>query len=216
MTSQFGLRADELACRRDDRLLFDALGFHAEKGQMLEICGKNGSGKTTLLRLLCGLRQPDEGQIFWRGQNILDDPENYRQTLCYVGHLSGLKADLSPYDNLCAESQLFGVSQDAVEPALQSLGLGREIDIPCHRLSAGQLQRASLARLLVRGADLWILDEPCASLDRDAQLNVQTILENHALAGGTVVFTTHQPIEFKRADVRQLWLSKSPGDAVDA
>ncbi len=213
MNSSTGLVANALACRRADRLLFENLGFHAAPGQLLEICGRNGSGKTTLLRLLCGLRQPDEGQITWQGQDIHADTEVFRRALCYIGHLNGLKADLSPLENLLADARLFGANPARVEAALETLGLLREIDLPCQRLSAGQKQRTALARLLIRGTPLWILDEPCASLDRQAQQQVQRLLESHANNGGTVIFTTHQPLVFEQGNVTQLWLAEAGADA---
>lgn len=213
MTLQYSLRAEQISCRRNDRLLFQNLDLQTDAGDMLEICGRNGSGKTTLLRMLCGLRRPDEGDIFWRDKSIYREAEEYRSDLCYVGHQSGLKEDLSPYDNLCAEAQLYGADISNVEGSLERLGLKREIDVPCRRLSAGQRQRTALARLLVRKARLWILDEPYASLDRQAQADIQTLLEAHALQGGTVIFTTHQPIEFNRVQVKQLWLDKGQVDA---
>ena len=210
MTDSPGLVAQNLSCRRDDRLLFESLSFGVKPGEILEICGPNGSGKTTLLRILAGLRQADTGDITWHGRNTRKDTDFYRSQFCFLGHLNGLKADLSPYENLRAEMALFAQQDVSIDAALAKLGLKREADTPTRRLSAGQKQRTSLARLLIRASRLWILDEPCASLDQQAQQQIQDIIEAHALDGGSVVFTTHQPISFRAIHARQLWLQEAP------
>lgn len=204
-----GLTIEALACRRHDRLLFEDLSFGVSPGQILEVCGPNGSGKTTLLRLLCGLRQPDEGQISWQGACIDENPDSYREALCYLGHRPGLNADLSAVENLRLEAAIYAIEESRIRPALSELGLQREQDIACRQLSAGQRQRVALARLLLRPAALWILDEPGASLDIQAQQQIQSLMAGHAQDGGAVIFTTHQPLSIESVDVQQLMLGSA-------
>jgi heme exporter protein A len=104
------------------------------------------------------------------------------------------------------EAAVFGVEETEIAAALEELGLAAQQDLPCLSLSAGQRQRVALARLLMRKAPLWILDEPCASLDYQAQQQVQAILSAHAQSGGSVLFTTHQALPFEGVDVQELIL----------
>lgn len=201
-----GLTVSGISCRRHERLLFDELSFRLDGGEMLEIRGANGSGKTSLLRMLCGLRRPDTGVIAWQGRAIHEDQPGFRAQLCSIGHKPGLNGDLSALENLRLEAALFAADDQRVSGALSELGLQREQNLPCRLLSAGQRQRASLARLLIRSTRLWILDEPCASLDRAAQSQVQALMLRHARDGGCVVFTTHQPLPFDGVQVPQLTL----------
>lgn len=204
-----GLSVQGLACRRHDRLLFENLQLRLQPGEVLEVCGPNGAGKTSLLRLLCGLRNPDAGVIEWLGQSIEDDPGRFRNDLCYVGHRQGLNGDLSASENLRLEAAVFGLSPDT-PAALQIMGLPPNLqELPTRQLSAGQRQRASLARLLIRKVPLWILDEPIASLDREAQTQVIGMIAQQARSGGAVAFTTHQPISINDIDVRKLVLGET-------
>ena len=204
-----GLSAQDLSCRRHDRLLFSGLGLQVQPGEVLEVCGPNGSGKTTLLRILCGLRQPDTGAILWQGSSITKDPTIYRGMMCYLGHRQGMNSDLSPYENLRVEADILGLENAQIPKALVDLGLSSRLqNLPCRQLSAGQKQRASLARLLMRKAALWILDEPIASLDGAAQQLVLQLLAQHVNTGGMVVFTTHQPMQLDGIAVKQLMLGQ--------
>lgn len=204
--SEMGLRVSDLSCRRHDRLLFEDLSFSLQPGRLLEVRGPNGSGKTSLLRLLCGLREADSGTVHWQGVDIHEDPAAFRAQLCYSGHRPGINGDLSPIENLTLEAAVFGIDRQRIVAALDQLGLAKQHNLPCRSLSAGQRQRVALARLFMRQAPLWILDEPCASLDLEAQRQVQAILSAQAKAGGCVLFTTHQPLPFEDVEVDELML----------
>ena len=92
------LQANQLSCIRDDRVLFEGLSFELNAGQILLLEGKNGSGKTSLLRILCGFREPDEGELLW-GFDAINDSQ-YQTDMAYVGHLDGVKKELTVYENL--------------------------------------------------------------------------------------------------------------------
>ena len=90
----------DLACRRGGRPVFDRLSFGLGAGELLALTGRNGSGKTTLLRALALLVRPDAGTIRWQGADIRAEPEAWRGRLAWLGHLEGLKGDLSVRENL--------------------------------------------------------------------------------------------------------------------
>ena len=96
--STYSLEGRSLSCIRDDRVLFEQLTFELFSGQVLLLEGKNGSGKTSLLRILCGFREPDAGAIHWCGDAINDSP--FYAQMAYVGHLDGVKKELTVLENL--------------------------------------------------------------------------------------------------------------------
>ena len=191
------LEVSNLECVRGDRRLFKDVSFALRAGELLQIHGPNGSGKTSLLRMLCGLVLPAEGKISWQGFGIGDLREEYAQAVTYIGHLPAVKDELSALENLSIASELSGIhlSQDQVFSALRRMGLGGRELLPAKVLSQGQRRRVALARLLVSGATLWILDEPLTALDVAAVKLMQSLIEAHLHKGGMVILTTHQDIE---------------------
>jgi heme exporter protein A len=190
------LSATELTCSRGERRLFEGLAFALDAGEWLHVKGQNGSGKTTLLRTLVGLSPPDAGRTAWRGVDIRHDPQGYRTAVVYLGHPAALKDDLTPLENLRLALALDGVatSPKALADALARVDLGDHQDLPVRHLSAGQKRRVLLARLLLRPADLWVLDEPFNALDSSASALLGVLLEDHLAGGGVAVLTSHQPV----------------------
>lgn len=190
------LSVQNLACVRGDRLLFKSVGFELNAGGLLYVLGENGSGKTSLLRLLCGFLRPEEGAVFWREENIKQDPEAYLSDLLYIGHLNGLKDDLTALENLLMSTRLAGYESDAERAlaALAAIGLDRCANLPVRVLSQGQKRRVALARLWLTDTLLWVLDEPFSALDA-ASVDVLALrLSQHMLNGGMTIITTHQNV----------------------
>ena len=198
------LSVQQLACERGRKRLFTGVDFQLQPGQCLHIQGANGAGKTSLLRIVCGLAEAASGVVRWRDQDTRLDPGAFRADLVYLGHTPGLKDEFSAFENLCFQSQLDGVtsSPQQVEAALQRVGLGRQQALPLRRLSQGQKRRAALARLIVRAAPLWVLDEPLAALDLPAQQLVADLLAGHLHAGGLALVTSHQPLGVECLNLR--------------
>ncbi|TAN48370.1 MAG: cytochrome c biogenesis heme-transporting ATPase CcmA [Methylococcaceae bacterium] len=194
------LEATQLECQRGDRVLFSGLNFSITAGSLLLIEGENGAGKTSLLRLLCGLSRPAAGDILWRGIGIHTQRSVYHGEMAYLGHHGGVKLELSTLENLAAFCALRRArSLPEMEEALYQVGLNGFEDAPGRRLSAGQKQRLTLARLLLSGALLWVLDEPYTALDVDGIALVNGMLERHAAHGGSAILTSHQPVSLNAA-----------------
>lgn len=191
--SQAQLYADSLCCVRDQRTLFRNLSFQLHIGECLQIEGLNGAGKTSLLRILCGLLSPQEGTIYWRGEDIDENRPAYHRELLYIGHTPGLKDELSPLQNLRFYSSLHKQSEDFAA-ALDQVGLYGYEDIPVRSLSAGQKRRVALARLWLSDVPLWILDEPLTAIDSAGVHNLERRLEHHCQQGGCLLLTSHQTL----------------------
>jgi len=190
MTTLVSLQASQLSCIRDDRVLFSGLDFTVQSGQVLLIEGPNGSGKTSLLRILTGLRRPDQGNLFWCGDSVEELAAIYYQDVAYVGHMNGMKDDLSVTENL-RYAQSLAVPTLSVNESLQQVGLQGYQETPIRFLSAGQKRRLALARLLCTRKRLWILDEPFTSLDKASIKMFEGYIERHVEQGGVVVMTSH-------------------------
>src|SRR5580704_5124462 len=161
------LEVTDLACRRGGRRVFDHLSFALGAGELLALTGRNGSGKTTLLRALALLVRPDAGTVRWQGADVRAEPETWRGRLAWLGHLEGLKGDLSVRENLLVAERLRGA------------------------LSAGQRRRVALARVVLSQAPIWLLDEPLNALDAPAQAAFRVVLQKHLAAGGRAIAATH-------------------------
>jgi heme exporter protein A len=185
------LRASGLCFARDGEPIFGPLAFEAGSGGALVVEGANGAGKTTLLRVLAGLIDPTEGELFWQGER-LPDSRRVAGSIAVLGHHLGIKVELSPLENLQFRSALGGLRHGmTAATALRSVGLEGYEDTPVRSLSAGQRKRTALAALLLSPAPLWLLDEPYANLDREGQRVVDRMLETHCLRGGAAIFTSH-------------------------
>ena len=202
------LSADNLVGVRGDRLLFKQLNFNLSNGTVFYLQGENGSGKTTLLRTICGLSKPYEGTIHWCGDNINSLAEEYSKNILYIGHLPGIKEDLTALENLQFSLALSGAdtSADNATEVLKMLGLAKGLNLPTRMLSQGQKRRVALARLWLQDLPLWILDEPFTALDASATALLKQKIEAYANDGGIVVMTTHQEVALNVPKFEQLRL----------
>jgi heme exporter protein A len=203
------LETVDLECQRGERLLFAALALSVEAGTCLHVAGENGAGKTSLQRILCGLLAPTQGEVRWGGRDIRRLREDYWQQLAYVGHLNGVKDDLTALENVRFAAALAGhpSGEEAARHALESVGLAGFEESQARFLSQGQRRRIALARLyLAREAKLWVLDEPFTALDVRGVASLATLIGEQLERGGIVVLTTHQdvpvPGRVQRLDLR--------------
>jgi len=197
------LEARALSFLRQDEPVFAPLDFQLHAGELALVEGDNGSGKTTLLRILAGLLHVGEGELNWRGKPLQRD--NCVGEILFLGHQLGLKADLSPRENLQIATGLSGCRDGtSVISVLGEIGLSGYEDEPVRRLSAGQKKRAALARLLLLPATLWLLDEPYANLDRTGIALVNQLLKTHTTAGGAALVTSHGAVSFHGGEPRHI------------
>lgn len=172
------LRAEGITCARGGMTVVEGLSFDVSAGQARVLRGPNGIGKTTVLRTLAGLQHPVAGRV-------VCDPD----VVAYGGHADGIKPTLTVAENLRFWGAVFGTSD--IDAALADFNLLSLRDRAAGALSAGQKRRLGLARLLVTGRKIWILDEPTVSLDTASVALFAAAVTAHLDAGGAAIMATH-------------------------
>ncbi|ETX14703.1 cytochrome C biogenesis protein CcmA [Roseivivax halodurans JCM 10272] len=173
------MKVSDLAVSRGGVPVLSGVGFHLGAGDALVLRGPNGSGKTTLLRTVAGLQPPLSGEMMGRDQ------------VAYAGHADGLKSALTVSENLTFWASVFGTGRAQVAAALSAFELEALDDRRAGNLSAGQKRRLGLARLLVTGRPVWVLDEPTVSLDVAAVGLFADAVRSHLGQGGALLVATH-------------------------
>lgn len=168
--------------------VLEGLSFELSEGEALVLRGPNGVGKTTLLRTVAGLQPALVGTV-----NASPD------SFAYAGHADGIKSTLTVTENLTFWARVFGAG--GVDAAIDAFELHPLRDRPAGFLSAGQKRRLGLARLLVTGRPVWILDEPTVSLDVDAVAMFAEAVRTHLRGGGSALMATHIDLGLNEARI---------------
>ena len=176
------LTLGKLACRRGGRVLFAGLDLSLTTGQSGLVAGPNGIGKSSLLRMIAGLLTPFAGTIACTGSIALTD------------EAAALDRDRTLRGALAFWAKMDGAQPGRIDHALADLGMAHLADIPVRILSTGQRKRAALARTIVSGADIWLLDEPANGLDLASTQALAKVVERHRAAGGIVLAASHMPL----------------------
>ena len=185
------IRIDNLAVARGGVTVLQGVSFRVMAGQALILRGPNGSGKTTLLRTLAGLQPPVAGTI--------DLPP---EAAAYGAHADGLKSTLTVRENLAFWAAIHGT--DTVDSAMTGMDVASLAPRRASELSAGQKRRLGLARLLVTGRPVWLLDEPTVSLDAVSVTLFAGVVRQHLAGGGLAIIATHVDLGLPEAAVLDL------------
>lgn len=171
-----------LACLRGGRLLFTGVDLALGPGDSAQIAGPNGIGKSSLLRIVAGLLRPFAGTVQCEGAVALTD------------ELVALDRDRTVQDALAFWARIDEVPVTRIAAALDDLDIPHLADVPVRMLSTGQRKRAALARTLVSGAPVWLLDEPANGLDTASAAALGGLVDRHRAAGGIVLAASHLPL----------------------
>ncbi len=180
-----------LAVARGGLPVLEGVSFALHAGQALVLRGPNGIGKTTLLRTVAGLQPAFAGSVTGAEDRV-----------AYAAHSDGLKAMLSVEENLMFWARVF--ARNDIAPALAAFDLVKLRDRAAGTLSAGQKRRLGLARLMVTGRPIWILDEPTVSLDAASVALFAEAVRTHLAAGGSALMATHIDLGVAAAEVLDL------------
>jgi ABC-type Mn2+/Zn2+ transport system ATPase subunit len=157
------------------------VGLDLPPGTVAEITGRNGAGKSTLLRLLAGAARPSRGRISGRPAIVGYAPEIFpvEQPFSVTAYLSRMAA-------------VRGLTQTAIEPWIERLGMAAFRDVPLGDLSKGSAQKVGIAQALLAPPGLLILDEPFSGLDEQTRAELSHVIDEVAVSGGIVVVSDHQ------------------------
>lgn len=163
-----------------------------EEGEVLLLTGPNGAGKSTLLRLLAGLAPLTGGEGSVLGHDLATDRRALRPRVALLGHETFCYDDLSVVENLRFQARAIGRDASAAAAALERVGLTRQAGVPHRLLSAGQRRRLALGVVIVRHAELLLLDEPHAGLDAQGRTVLEEIIAEASGRGSAVVLASHE------------------------
>jgi ABC-2 type transport system ATP-binding protein len=189
-----------LTKRYGPRTVVDHVDLQVRTGRICGFLGPNGSGKTTTIRMLCGLLTPDAGEGTCLGLDLVRQAPDIRRQVGYMTQKFGLYDDLSIRQNLDFVGRLFELPRrrEAVDAALERLGLAARRDQLAGSLSGGWKQRLALAACLLHEPRLLLLDEPTAGVDPKARRDFWDEIHRLAADGITVLVSTHYMDEAER------------------
>lgn len=180
--------------------LFDNLSITFLDSAITYIKGANGCGKTSLLRMVAGIMQPSNGNIFYKNLNI----NNIAKPYCtYIGHNLGLKLEMTVFENLKFWSEIYN-SVETLDAAIHYFKLYDLLDEKCYTLSSGLQKVVALARLIACQSDLWLLDEVETNLSKENRDLLNNLIVMKANSGGIVLLSSHVENHIKSAQILQL------------
>ena len=193
------IKLENVVKRFGDVVAVKDFNLEIEDKEFVVFLGPSGCGKTTTLRLIAGLENPEEGDIFIDGQRV-NDLSPADRDIAFVFQFYALYPHLNVYDNIAFPLKAVNVSKTEIDTQVKRVAEILQISDMLNRkpsvLSGGEMQRVALGRAMVRQPKVYLLDEPMANLD--AKMRVDTRAEIKRLQheiGATTIFVTHDQVE---------------------
>ena len=182
-------------------------------GEFLVLLGPSGCGKTTTMRMVAGLEDPTEGEI-WIGDRCVNNLEPKDRDVAMVFQSYGLYPNMTVYENISFPLRIRGTPTTDIHPAVMKASGQVELDDFLQRrpkeLSGGQRQRVALARAIVRQPKVFLMDEPLSNLDAKLRVSMRAHIKHlHHDLGVTTIYVTHDQIEAMTLADRVVVMSKA-------
>lgn len=195
----------DIVHRYDDRAALNGVSFEVQPAELFGLLGPNGSGKTTLFRILSTLMVPVAGQAIILGHDAAKDPSQLRREIGVVFQAQSIDLKLTAAENLQHQGRLYGLHgpglKRRVQEILQRVGLADRARDKAETFSGGMQRRLELAKGLLHGPRVLLLDEPTTGLDpgarRDLWQYLRILRDDERV---TVLVTTHLMEEAERCD----------------
>lgn len=203
------LNVEHVTLTRGMNTVLKKLSLTVAPGERVVIRGANGTGKTSLLQACLGLLPLDSGRIELHGREVGSPAwRGVRRTVAWVpqegvAHRFPISTREVVAVGLAKRRMNRRQQSEAIEKALHAFGADHLADRCFHRLSGGERQRVSFARCLAQNAELLLLDEPAASLDRESRGRLVELAETLAESGRAVIAVTHEENLFPRERWKQ-------------
>ena len=177
----------------------DAVSFDCKEGEFLSIIGPAGAGKSTILKMIAGIERPTSGTIYFNGKPVNEMPPQQRN-VAMAFETYNLYSHFSVYENIAfplttpemKKTLTREEERRRVEEIADFLGIQKLLDRKPAQLSGGEKQRVSLARAMIRKAQVYLLDEPIAHLDARLKFSTQKSLKRMSRNMGTaIIYVTH-------------------------
>jgi ABC-2 type transport system ATP-binding protein len=198
------IRTSDLTRRFGELTAVDRLNLEVPRGEIFGLVGPDGAGKTTTLRLLCGLLDPSEGQVWVAGYNVARELTAVKDSIGYMAQRSGLYVDLTVEENMLFYADLFGISDaERAELMPRLLHMTRMEPFrkrPAGKLSGGMKQKLALMCALLHHPRILFLDEPTNGVDPVSRRDFWAILYQLVKDGMTVFVTTAYLDEAERCN----------------
>ena len=184
---------------RNKKIIFKNFCLKIISNKIVTLIGRNGSGKTSLLEMIVGLLKPESGTIKINNICIEEVGKRKRDQFVYIPHEDALKEDLTIYENLQIWADLASenLSKELFERSLDYFSLSKIKHVLVGKLSQGQKKKVALTKLLLINCNLWILDEPFNSLDKESIEILKKLFLSHKKNGGVILFASHIDIKIR-------------------
>ncbi len=195
------ISAAQLTRKFGSRIVVEDVSFEVNRGEIVALLGPNGAGKTTTLRMLAGLIAPTSGSAAIDGVRMTGSTGSLlRSRLGFLTETPGLWDRLTVRENLETYANLYGLDQAAalITQFIEHFDLLSHADTRAAELSKGMRQKVALARALLHGPAILLLDEPTAGLDPEITRKVRRLLEERRHAGCAILLSTHNLDEAER------------------
>jgi ABC-2 type transport system ATP-binding protein len=170
------------------------ISFSLKEGEIVGLLGPNGAGKTTTIKILTGYLQPDEGDVYIDGLDVLTQTREVQQRIGYLPESAPLYPELSiqRYLQMMADLREIPADQqmERISEAVYATNLANHLTRPIGELSKGFRQRVGLAQAILHRPKLLILDEPTIGLDPTQILDIRRLIQRLA-RHSTILFSTH-------------------------
>ena len=191
----YAIEADNLSKRYGEIQALGGVSFRVEEGETFGFLGPNGAGKTTTIRILTGMTQATGGNAAIFGKDISRDTIAAKRYIGIVPETSNVYDDLSAWDNLIFNAELYGVGRTErtkrAQHLLELFELWERRDSRARGFSKGMKRRLTIAMGLINHPRLLFLDEPTSGLDVQSNLIIREVIRDLNEQGITVFLTTH-------------------------
>ncbi len=173
----------------------DNVSFSVESGEILGYLGPNGAGKTTTIKMLAGLLDPTQGNIYFDGKKIVDDLYSYKEKIGYIPEESEIYSHLSAFDYLLLVGRLRDIPERTLEKKIEQFmslfKLSTDKHSPISSFSKGMIQKVLISAAFLHDPELLLLDEPLSGLDVTTGLIMRDLIRKQAEEGKIVIYSSH-------------------------